>query len=100
GSLLAASARDGGAGCGGERTGPLSARPVVRWPLPPAVMPVVPPPPVPVVIAATIHLIDRLIEVGRLGDGCATCRRRQARRHAHNADAQADQCCDEDCTHF
>src|SRR5215831_19745615 len=64
-------------------------------------MPVVPPPPVSVVIAATpIHLIDRLIEVGGLGDGCATYRRRQARRHAHKADAQADQCRDEDCTHF
>src|SRR5262252_3665871 len=51
-------------------------------------MPVVPPPPVSVVIAAPIHLIDRLIEVGGLGDGCATYRRRQARRHAHKADAQ------------
>jgi hypothetical protein len=47
-----------------------------------------------------MDLIDRLIEVGSVGDGNAACRRGQARRHAHKADAQADQCCDEDCTHF
>src|SRR5499433_1119445 len=46
------------------------------------------------------HLLDRLIEVGGVGDGNAACRRGQARRHARKADAQADQCCDEDCTHF
>src|SRR5262245_48473852 len=63
-------------------------------------MPVMPPPPVSVVIAAPINLIDRLIEVGSLGDGSATRRRGRARRHARKADAQADQCCDEDCTHF
>src|SRR6266567_1237426 len=63
-------------------------------------MPMVPPPPVPVVVAAPVHLIDRLIEVGSVGDGSATRGRRQTRRHAHKSEAQADQCCDEDCTHF
>src|SRR5262249_21005377 len=84
----------------GDRPGRWMPRPVSRGWLPPAVMPVVPPPPRSVVITAPMHLIDRLIEVGSVGDGNAACRRGQARRHAHKADAQADQCCDEDCTHF
>src|SRR6516164_7945666 len=63
-------------------------------------MPMVPPPPVSVVVTAPIHLIDRLIEIGGVGDGNAARRRGQARRHARKADAQADQCWDEDCTHF
>src|SRR5262249_56515810 len=41
--------------------GPLVARPAVRGSLPPAGMPVVPPPAVPLVVAAPGHLLDRLI---------------------------------------
>jgi hypothetical protein len=49
--------------------------------------------------SGAVHLIDRLVLVGSVGEGTAIRRRSQARRRAYKADAQADQRCEEDCTH-
>src|SRR5262245_47628079 len=62
-------------------------------------MPVVPPRPVPIAIRAPVRLIDRPAELGGGHYGGALRRCRQARRHADEAEAQAHQRSDEDCTH-
>jgi hypothetical protein len=60
-------------------------------------MPVVPMVPV---VPAPVHLIDHLIEGGRMSDGAAIRGRSRGRRRAGEGYSDGHQRDDEDCTHF